>query len=65
MKYDGLTREQVDERDAKLKQEEANREARAYLAETDWYIMRNVETGAAIPEEILKNRAAARAAVKG
>lgn len=64
MKYDGLTQAQVDERDARLKQEEANREARIYLAETDWYITRNAETGAEIPTEVLIKRAEARAAVK-
>lgn len=64
MKYDGLTQKQVDERDAALKREEANREARAYLSSTDWYITRRTETGAEVPAEILKKRAAARAAVK-
>lgn len=64
MKYDGLTQAQVDERDAKMKQEEANREARAYLAMTDWYVTRKAETGKEIPEEILEKREAARAAVK-
>jgi len=64
MKYDGLTQAQVDERDAKLKQEEANREAREYLTSTDWYVVRNAETGAEIPSEVLKKRAEARSAVK-
>ena len=64
MKLDGLTQAQVDERDAVQRQEEANREAREYLSETDWYITRNMETGAEVPGEILKKRAEARAAVK-
>jgi len=35
----------------------------AYLAETDWYVIRYTETGAAIPQDILDARAAARAAI--
>lgn len=35
----------------------------AYLAETDWYVVRKSETGKAIPEEILTKRQAARAAI--
>lgn len=34
--------------------------AQAYLAETDWYVTRKVETGKEIPEEILAARNAAR-----
>lgn len=64
MKIDGLTQKQVDERDAKLKQEEVNREARAYLASTDWYITRRTEIGIEVPKEILEKREAARAIVK-
>lgn len=40
-----------------------NAAARAYLAETDWYVVRHSETGKAIPEEILTARSAARAKV--
>ena len=64
MKLDGLTQKQVDERDAALRQEEVNREARGYLSETDWYIVRNMETGAEVPKEILVKQAEARAAVR-
>lgn len=32
----------------------------AYLASTDWYIARYVETGIAIPDEVRASRAAAR-----
>lgn len=35
--------------------------ARAYLAETDWYVTRFAETGAAIPDPVSTNRTAARA----
>lgn len=44
-------------------QVKTNREARAYLASTDWYVIRKEETGTAIPQEILDARAAARASI--
>lgn len=44
-------------------QKEINRQARAYLASTDWYVIRKEETGVAIPQEILDARAAARASI--
>lgn len=44
-------------------QSQANAEARAYLAGTDWYIIRMQETGEPVPDEILAERAAARAMV--
>ena len=37
-----------------------NQEARAYLTSTDWYVIRNQETGVAIPEEIAIKRQEAR-----
>lgn len=40
-----------------------NAEARAYLASTDWYVIRNLETGEPIPADILAARQAARQAV--
>lgn len=36
-------------------------EARAVLTSTDWYLVRKVETGAAVPRAILDARQAARA----
>ena len=36
------------------------REARAYLADTDWYVTRMAETGREIPPDVLAQRAAAR-----
>ena len=44
-------------------QEKINQEALQYLAETDWYVVRSTETGAAIPQEVLDERAAARARI--
>ncbi len=37
-----------------------NADARAYLASTDWYVIRYQETGAPIPAEVLSERRAAR-----
>lgn len=44
-------------------QEADNVAARAYLTETDWYVVRHAETGKAIPEDVLARRAEARAAI--
>ena len=44
-------------------QAQANAEARAYLASTDWYVVRKAETGTEIPADILEKRQAARDAV--
>jgi len=41
--------------------EQANAEAKAYLASTDWYVTRQSETGVAIPTDVLEARAKARA----
>ena len=40
--------------------EAATAAARAYLTETDWYIVRRMETGASVPREIGTARQAAR-----
>ncbi|HCE2656917.1 TPA: hypothetical protein NKQ64_004496 [Vibrio parahaemolyticus] len=37
---------------------------RLYLKETDWYVIREQETGEPIPEEIKQNRATAREKVQ-
>ena len=44
-------------------QAQANAEARAYLASTDWYVVRFAETGVAIPADIAAARQAARESV--
>lgn len=44
-------------------QVQANAEARRYLLSTDWYVIRKSETGAAIPQDILDARQAARTLV--
>ena len=48
---------------AALAQAATNRQARAYLASTDWYVVRFTEVGVAVPSEITTARAAARAAI--
>jgi len=40
-----------------------NSESLAYLASTDWYVTRQAETGADIPQDILTARAEARASI--
>ena len=37
-----------------------NAEARQYLSDTDWYIVRQTETGVAVPDEVVTLRAEAR-----
>jgi len=44
-------------------QQSENERHRAYLAETDWYVVRFAETGTPIPDDIRARREAARAAV--
>lgn len=46
-----------------IQQEKANKEARAYLTETDWYVVRFAETGVAIPADIAAARQAARESI--
>ncbi len=44
-------------------QRRSNRKNRDYLSSTDWYVVRQAETGTPIPQEILDARAAARLAI--
>nr|BFD39992.1 hypothetical protein FFPRI1PSEUD_14910 [Pseudomonas sp. FFPRI_1] len=48
-----------------IKKEQETREALKYLSDTDWYVMRLVETGKAIPEDIAAKRAEARTTISG
>lgn len=41
-----------------------NTEAKKYLASTDWYAVREQETGKAMPEDVKKKRAAERLKVE-
>tara|TARA_R110000765_G_scaffold85844_1_gene165398 strand:+ start:225 stop:455 length:231 start_codon:yes stop_codon:yes gene_type:complete len=51
-----LTPEQV--------QDKTNQEALAYLASTDWWVVRYAETGTPVDSEVATKRADARLAVK-
>jgi hypothetical protein len=43
----------------------ANAEARRYLAETDWMVIRAAETGKPVPVDVAEARAAARKIITG
>lgn len=45
-------------------QKQINAESKAYLDSTDWYIVRKMDTGIAVPDDIESARQAAREAVK-
>lgn len=45
---------------AEQSQARVNAEARAYLASTDWYVIRQQETGQPVPSDVQALRAAAR-----
>lgn len=48
---------------AQVAQAETNAESLRYLAATDWYLIRKMESNVDVPTEILTLRAAARAAI--
>ncbi len=50
-------------RKAQVEKSAANAPHKAYLLETDWYVLRYSETGKAVPGDVLTKRAAARAAI--
>ena len=54
----------TDEEIAAQLQEQANAEAKEYLASTDWYVSRFTETGKEIPEEVKTKRDEARLQIK-
>jgi hypothetical protein len=64
-----LTAEQVDEVEAYITSvapdpvAQTNMESLMYLADTDWYVVREFETGVEVPTEVLTKRAAARLAI--
>lgn len=45
-------------------QELIDRNSKAYLSSTDWYVMRAMDSGEPIPDDVKKKRAEARAAIK-
>lgn len=46
-------------------QKEKDTKNRLYLKETDWYVVRQMDDGTPIPEDVKTKRAEARAAIKG
>lgn len=56
----GKTQRQLDAEAAAEAQQKATTEATAYLRETDWYVIRNIETGKPIPSEVIEQRKAER-----
>jgi hypothetical protein len=53
----------IEDISAQLAQAAINESALAYLASTDWYCSRLIETSVAIPQDILDARAAARLSI--
>ena len=53
----------MDKQDAFASQKVINETARAYLASTDWYAIREAEGGTAMPSDVKTKRAAERAKV--
>jgi ribosome-binding protein aMBF1 (putative translation factor) len=47
-----------------VEQQKINQEALAYLAETDWMVIRQMDSGEPMPAEVKAKRAEARAKVK-
>lgn len=45
-------------------QVEINATAKDYLSLTDWYVIRFIETGVVIPDEVIKQRELARVSIK-
>jgi hypothetical protein len=64
VKAKAIRQTEVDAREAAEAQQKANDEARAYLKETDWYVIRQADTGEPVPKEVHDKRQAAREAVK-
>jgi len=56
--YDSVTISLSDIKNRKIS--EIKRRAKLVLSETDWYIIRNKETGEAIPQEVLNHRSQVR-----
>ena len=54
---------EIEDITAQVEQQRVNQEALAYLASTDWYIIREMDQGTPCPAEIKSERAAARARI--
>ena len=58
-----ISEEETQSLASQQKQMQTNAEARAYLESTDWYVLREAETGVAVPNEIRTKRASCRDAI--
>ena len=54
---------EIEDITAQIAQEKTNAEALAYLASTDWMIIREVDSGVICPSDVKAERAAARAKI--
>ena len=54
---------EIEDITAQVEQQRVNQEALAYLASTDWYIIREIDQGTPCPAEVKAERAAARARI--
>ena len=54
---------EIEDISANVQQDKDNAEALAYLASTDWMVLRSIDNGIPYPEEIKAERAAARARI--
>lgn len=54
---------EIEDISAQVEQERINAEALAYLASSDWYILREIDAGVPCPAEVKAERAAARARI--
>lgn len=57
--YEGATPEEIEQQENQLKQQ-LKQQAYEELLPTDWYIVRFIETGVPVPEQILQQRQAIR-----
>jgi len=65
MKLTIRTAEDIAAEAATAERARAIAEARRYLAETDWMVIRASETGKPVPEDVIAARAAARKIITG
>lgn len=55
-----ISEEETQSLASQQKQMQTNAEARAYLESTDWYVLREAETGVSVPIDIRAKRASCR-----
>lgn len=60
VKAKAITQAEVDAREALEEQQRISDEARQYLRDTDWYVIREADTGEPVPDEVRERRQAAR-----